>query len=162
LHRHPVHRLVGRRVARWQGPEEISNRCLKTRPKLTAIASALASPAVLTVAGMTMLGAGAFGGASLLPTIIGPPVIIPGVRPPPHHHHGGGSQTSVPEPGTAAILAVAMVVVLFGAWLQGGRALRSHSESTIASTPLPKRRPVQPDPAPAPSASGPSSVRQRA
>ncbi len=146
VHPHPVHHLVGRRIAHWHGPEAIANRCFKTRllgPKLTAIVSALTSPAVLTVAGMTALGAGAFGGASLLPTIIGPQVVIPGGKPP-HHHHTPGPPTSVPEPGTAALLAVAMVVVLVGGWRQGGRALRGHPESTIASTPLRKRRPSSP------------------
>jgi hypothetical protein len=141
LHPHHFHRLVGRRVARWHGPDAIANRCFKTRllgPKLTAIVSALTSPAVLTVAGMTALGAGAFGGARLLPTITGPQLVIPGGKPP--HHHTLGPPTSVPEPGTAALLAVAMVVVLFGGWRQGGRALRGHPESIIASTPLRKRR----------------------
>ncbi len=91
VHRHPVHPLIGRREARWHGPEAIANRCFKSKPlspKLTVIISALASPATLTVAGMTALGAGAFGGASLLPPIIGQRIVIP-PRPPPHHRAPG-------------------------------------------------------------------------
>jgi hypothetical protein len=147
IHHHPVHRLIGRRVSHWHGPTIIADACIKTGRKLPvparlAIIAPLFDPGVLTVAGMTVVGATAFGGA-ILPNILGTGVIIPGgtVKPPPHHGPGGkGKPAPVPEPGTAAILAVAMVVVLIGAWLQGGRALRGRPQSEIESAPLPKRR----------------------
>jgi len=135
-----VHRLLGRRVARTHGPTLIADACIKTGQKipkprgLAAVVAPLFDPGVLTVAGMSVVGASAFGGA-ILPNILGGSTII---KPPPHHH--GGPPVPVPEPGSGAILAVAMGVVLICAWLQGGRALRRPPESEIASDPLPKRR----------------------
>jgi hypothetical protein len=147
VHRHPVHRVLGRRVSRPHGPAVIADACFKTgqtlrKPAgLTSIIAPLFDPGMLTVAGMTAVGAAAFGGA-ILPNILGTSVIIPShTGKPPHHpgHGGKGGPTPVPEPGSAAILAVAMAVVLIGAWLQGNRALRGQAQSTIASDPLPKR-----------------------
>jgi hypothetical protein len=142
-----VHRVLGRRVSPRHNPAVIADACLKTGQTLrkpVGLASIIAprfDPGVLTVAGMSVVGAAAFGGA-ILPNILGTSVIIPsGTGKPPHHpgHGGKGGPTLVPEPGTAAILAVAMVVVLIGAWFQGNRALRGRPQSQIASDPLPKR-----------------------
>jgi len=147
-HHHPAYRLLGRRVSRTHRPKIIADACLKTGQKipkpvgLAAIVGPLFDPGVLTVAGMSVVGASAFGGA-ILPNILGRSVIIPtGTNKTPPHHPV--LPTVVPEPGSAAILAAAMVVVLISAWFQGGRALRTPPESTIASKPLPKRRRAAP------------------
>jgi hypothetical protein len=112
----------------------------------------LTSPAVITAVGMGVVGASAFGGAAMLrgsnaPGVTVPrgPIILPGggsvVQPPPGGVHTvtGAGGTSVPEPGTAAILAVAMVGVLISSWIQGGRAFRGTAESRIGRLPIKPR-----------------------
>jgi len=145
-HHRPAYRLLGRRVSRTHGPKLITDACIKTGQKLpkptglAAVVAPLFNPGVLTVAGMSVVGASAFGGA-ILPDILGTAVIPSGGAGPPHRP---GAPTPVPEPGSAAILAVAMLVVLISAWFQGSRVLRRPPESEIAAKPLPKRRRAPP------------------
>jgi hypothetical protein len=103
---------------------------------------------------MAVVGASAFGGAAMLRGANAPfgapstgTIIVPGggtaVQPPPGNGTTGqgGGATSMPEPGSAAILAVAMIVVLVSSWIQGGRAFRGTAESTISR--LPTRDPAK-------------------
>jgi hypothetical protein len=150
---HRVRHLLGRRVARSHGAASITDACPKTaralpqQGRIGRMFEPLANPGVLTVGAMGVVGATAFGGLTMMgpatvPVVSQPPGTSPGktttgMTTPPG---GPGSGTSVPEPGTAALLGLAMAVVLVSSWVQGGRALRARAQSDIASGPLPNRR----------------------
>ncbi len=157
VHRHHVHRLIGRRIARWHGPAAASDACPKVARavlpnRIARVFDPLVVPGVLTVTAMAVVGATAFSGVTTIrQTTAGLPVQTkgkeagtPGTGAPGTTGTGipgtGLPGTTVPEPGTAAILAIAMVVVLISSWVQGGRALRAQPQSDIASSPLPNRR----------------------
>jgi hypothetical protein len=153
--RHPVRHLLGRRVARWPGRPINTDACPKSGaalvpPSRLAGLAPLASPAIVTTLGMAVVGASAFGGAAMLgapraPGVATPvgPIIVPGggtvVQPTSGTGTGQAGSTSMPEPGSAAILAVAMIVVLISSWVQGGRAFRGTAESRIGRLPLRSR-----------------------
>ena len=137
-HHHPIHIVVGRRVPPAHAMPRIADACPKTQKMLwlprrvKLVALHLADPPLLTVLGITVVGVSAFPGVTMVQSMTGP--AAGGPSPPPAG--GTGPGTSVPEPGTAAILAVAMVVVLVSSWMHGRRAFRTRPESKIVAAPF--------------------------
>ena len=158
IRRHnPVFRVLGRRMAVPRAPRIIADACPKTSKTLwlprrvTTAVSQLASPPLLTAVGITVVGISAFPVATIIqrmstsgdPSSLKPPTGF-----------GGGLPTSVPEPGTAVILAVAMAVVLISSWIHGSHAFRVERDSEITGRSmrlryLPRRSNVTPDHVPA-------------